>query len=91
MCFYFTHSFLNRCNFHLDGPLFATPTAHPLKFAQLGLKLQIIRNKQPKTCILPSIMKATVDFSQHLPLFGTKRGTFVLLRFEQDSFKLNFH
>ena len=25
MCFYFTHSFLNRSTFHLDGPLFATP------------------------------------------------------------------
>ena len=25
MCFYFTHSFLNRSAFHLDEPLFATP------------------------------------------------------------------
>ena len=26
MCFYFTHSFLNWGTFHLDGPLFATPS-----------------------------------------------------------------
>ena len=26
MCFYFAHSFLNWSTFHLDGPLFATPT-----------------------------------------------------------------
>ena len=25
MCFYFTHSFLNRSTFHMDGPLFARP------------------------------------------------------------------
>ena len=30
MCFYFTHCFLNRSNFHMDGPLFARPNKYPI-------------------------------------------------------------
>ena len=40
MCFYFTHSFLNRSTFYLDRPLFATPNPERNDILQLDGRMR---------------------------------------------------
>ena len=53
MCFYFTHSFLNRSTFHLDGPLIATPTNYT-RFLFLMAKVCF-----PTSCIVIWIIETS--------------------------------